>query len=233
MEASGIVQQDKYRSYMYENIQWRSGAPPNYDIVNKLFEEGRTKIWPPGSLEEKVQNLLKTYEMEIVHKAPEDFKTIDPKKFTFSINGREGLTMEGIKKMGGVYNADLQSSLPEKFQIYKPAEETAESSEKLFTTTFPRGFAIEVLEVYSGPPVIAYKFRHWSYMEGPFKGYAPTGELVQLFGIAIFSVDEHMRIVKVEFFYDPAELIGGLTKGDKIENYGGHGATTSLCPVLH
>lgn len=42
-----------------------------------------------------------------------------------------------------------------------------------------------------------------------------------------------MRIVKVEFFFDPAELIGGLTKGAKIENYGGDGATTSLCPVLH
>ncbi|PRQ24838.1 putative NTF2-like domain-containing protein [Rosa chinensis] len=237
MEASGVDQRDKYRSYMYgdgeRNTQWRAGAPPNYDVVNKLFEEGRTKIWPTGSLEERVQNLLKTYEMEISHKAnPQDFKSIDPEKFTFVQNGKEPLTIEDITKMGGVYNVDLQSSLPEEFQIYKPAEETAESSHKLFTTTFPRGFAIEVLEVYSGPPVIAYKFRHWSYMEGPFKGYAPTGELVQFFGIAIFRVDEQMRIVKVEFFYDPAELLGGLTKGAKIENCGGNGATKSSCPIL-
>lgn len=40
--------EDKYRSYLHgegENTTtWRYGAPPNYDVVNKLFEEGRTKV---------------------------------------------------------------------------------------------------------------------------------------------------------------------------------------------
>jgi hypothetical protein len=27
-----------------KNTKWRFGSPPNYDIVNKLFEEGRTKV---------------------------------------------------------------------------------------------------------------------------------------------------------------------------------------------
>ena len=71
---------------------------------------------------------------------------------------------------------------------YNPAEETADSSHIAFTTAFPRGFAVEILQVYSGPPVIVYKFRHWGYMEGPFKGHAPTGEMVELFGIGIFEV---------------------------------------------
>jgi hypothetical protein len=39
---------DKYRSYLHgegeKNTKWRFGAPPNYDVVNKLFEEGRTKV---------------------------------------------------------------------------------------------------------------------------------------------------------------------------------------------
>lgn len=39
---------DKYRSHIYgegeKNTEWRYGAPPNYDIVNKLFEEGKTKV---------------------------------------------------------------------------------------------------------------------------------------------------------------------------------------------
>lgn len=73
-------------------------------------------------------------------------------------------------------------------RLYDPAKETRESSHRIFTTTFPRGFALEILQVYSGPPVIAYKFRHWAYMEGPFKGHPPTGELVELFGVAIFEV---------------------------------------------
>uniref|UniRef100_A0A453ELU5 Uncharacterized protein n=1 Tax=Aegilops tauschii subsp. strangulata TaxID=200361 RepID=A0A453ELU5_AEGTS len=50
---------DKYRSFLHgdgeKNTVWRHGFPPNYDLVNKLFEEERTKEWPEGSLEEKVQ----------------------------------------------------------------------------------------------------------------------------------------------------------------------------------
>lgn len=102
--------------------------------------------------------------------------------------GRKALTLEEKRKLGGGYNSLLQTSLPEKFRCYNPAEETADSSHQAFTTTFPRGFALEVVRVYSGPPVIVYKFRHWGYMEGPFKGHVPTGEMVQLFGMAIFEV---------------------------------------------
>lgn len=43
-----VVQGDKYRSYIYgegeKDTVWRLGAPPNYDAVNKLFEEGRTHV---------------------------------------------------------------------------------------------------------------------------------------------------------------------------------------------
>lgn len=46
------------------------------------------QIWPPGSLEEQVQNLVKTWEMEIFHKTnPKDYKTLDPDDYTFSLNG--------------------------------------------------------------------------------------------------------------------------------------------------
>jgi hypothetical protein len=96
--------------------------------------------------------------------------------------------LEEIGKLGGGYNPLLQTSLPEKFRAYNPDGETAESSHRTFTTTFPRGFALEILHVYSGPPVIVYKFRHWGYVEGPFKGHAPTGERVELYGLAIFEV---------------------------------------------
>ncbi|XP_021898622.1 pathogen-related protein-like [Carica papaya] len=219
MANSGIGG-DEYRSHLHgegeKNTKWRSGAPPNYDAVNKLFEEGRTKIWPPGSLEEKVQNLVKSWEMELFNKiSSDDYKTLDPNNYTFSLNGKKPITLEEKRKLGGGYNAFLQTSLPEKLRIYNPAEETADSSHILFRTTFPRGFALEVVQVYSGPPVIVYKFRHWGYMEGPFKDYAPTGDLVELFGISIFEVDEKMKVVKVEFFFDSGELLGPLVKGDR------------------
>jgi hypothetical protein len=57
------------------------------------------KIWPPGSLEEKVQRLVKSWEMEFFHKTNfDDFKTLDPKKYTFSLNGTNIFITEKKKK---------------------------------------------------------------------------------------------------------------------------------------
>ncbi|XP_010924734.2 pathogen-related protein [Elaeis guineensis] len=236
---------DKYRSYLGgegDDTHWRHGSPPTYDLVNKLFEEGRTKIWPKGSLEETVQNAIKTWEMELSHKTRlEDLKTINPDKFKFAVNGRQALSGEETLKLG-TYNALLQSSLPEDLQYYKAGSETFESSHELFRTTFPRGFAWEVMEVYSGPPVIAFKYRHWGYMEGPYKGHAPTGGKVEFYGTAILKVDEQLRAEEVEIYYDPAELFGGLLKGPLLatsgeitaadSSTGGTTATSRACPFF-
>ncbi|XP_062159996.1 pathogen-related protein-like [Alnus glutinosa] len=235
MASSGVEDQEKYRSYLHgegeRNTKWKYGAPPNYDVVDKLFEEGRTKIWPPGSVEEKVQNLVKTWEMEMFNKAcSDDYKSVDPKKYTFSLNGRKAITIEEKRKLGGGYNSFLQTSLPEKLRVYNPAEETADSSHKAFTSAFPRGLALEILHVYSGPPVIVYKFRHWGFMEGPFKGHEPTGEIIELFGMSVFELDEQEKIVKVEFFFDRGELLGGLTKGASLDRSTEQAAST--CPFL-
>lgn len=39
-----------------------------------------------------------------------------------------------------------------------------------------------------------------------------------------------MKIVKVEFFYDPAELLGGLLKGSNLD--GTIEDAVSSCPIL-
>lgn len=71
---------------------------------------------------------------------------------------------------------------------YNSNEETFESSHEVFKSAFPRGFAWEVIKVYTGPPEIAFKFRHWGFFEGPFKGHAPTGKMVQFFGLGTLKV---------------------------------------------
>jgi hypothetical protein len=101
--------------------------------------------------------------------------------------GREGLSGEETLRIGS-YNALLKSSLPKEFQYYKADEETFESSHDAFRSALPRGFAWEVLSVYSGPPVISFKFRHWGFFEGPFKGHAPTEEKVEFYGFGILKV---------------------------------------------
>ncbi|XP_006442479.2 pathogen-related protein-like isoform X1 [Citrus sinensis] len=212
MEVAG----DKYRSILNEeakSTQWRHGGPPIFDKVNKLFEEGRTKEWPKGSIEETVQNAVKSWEMELSQKtSSNDFKTINPEKFKLIVNGRKGLSGEETLQLGS-YNALLKNSLPMEFQYCRADEETFKSSHDAFRSAFPRGFAWEVISVYSGPLVVAYKFRHWGYFEGPFQGHAPTGEMVEFYGIGIMKVDEFMRAEDVEIYYDPAELFAGLLKG--------------------
>ncbi|KAF5730740.1 hypothetical protein HS088_TW19G00335 [Tripterygium wilfordii] len=230
-----IVSRDKYRSFLHDagdNIQWRHGAPPTYDDVNHLFEEGRTKEWPEGSLEETVQNAVKSWEMELSHKTRiQDFKTINPEKFKLIVNGGEGLSAEETLKLGS-YNALLKNSLPDEFKYYKAEEETFESSHEAFRSALPRGFAWEVLSVYSGPPAIVFKFRHWGYFEGPFKGHAPTGDMVQFFGLAVLKVDESLRAEEVEVYYDPAELFGGLFKGPKDEDKAQVASASQSCPFI-
>ena len=47
VRSGNLVAEDKYRSFIYEEaekVQWRHGGPPTYDGVNKLFEDGRTKV---------------------------------------------------------------------------------------------------------------------------------------------------------------------------------------------
>ncbi|XP_027182347.1 pathogen-related protein-like [Coffea eugenioides] len=95
------------------------------------------------------------------------------------------------------------------------------SALKVFKTTFPCGFALEILHVYSRLPVIVYKFRHWGFMEGPFKGNSPTREMVEFSGIGIFEV---------QFFYDPGQLLEGLLKEKPSDEY--KIKALSTCPFL-
>lgn len=102
--------------------------------------------------------------------------------------GKRYFTLKQAGEVGGSYNVFLQTSLPPHLRFYDPDEETYDSSQTAFKQVFPRGFALEVVQVFSGPPLIAYKYRHWGYMEGSYKEYPATGELIEMFGIAVFEV---------------------------------------------
>ncbi|KAK9688776.1 hypothetical protein RND81_09G010300 [Saponaria officinalis] len=237
LEEKIEVKVDKYRSFLHEdavneNIVWRHGYAPTYDAVNKLFEDGRKFEWPKGSLEETVQNAIKSWEMELSHKPRlKDFRTINPDKFKLFVNGREGLSGEETLKLGS-YNALLKSTMPNKYKYYKVEEESFETSHEVFRKALPRGFAWEVISVYSPPPIIAFKFRHWGFFEGPFKSHAPTGDLVEFYGLGVLKVDESLRVEDVEIYYDPSELFAGFFKGQEITNTDDDAPGLS-CPLGH
>ncbi|KAG0583042.1 hypothetical protein KC19_3G104300 [Ceratodon purpureus] len=229
---------DPYRDHLSGSAEkdtiWRHGNAPRYEQVNALFESGRTQVWPTGSLEETVQNLVKTWEMELSHKTKvTDFKTIDQEKFCISVNGGPKFSATETLQVGS-YNALLATS---SFQgdnaIYQSSKETFESSHDIFRTVFPGGFAWEVQAVYSPPPVVVMKYRHWGVMEGAYKGHAPTGEVVDSVGIVVAKVDENLKILELEVYYDTAAFLGGLTKGPKSEGYTSYQKGVEGCPYLN
>ena len=59
----------------------------------------------------------------------------------------------------------------------------------------------------SGPPKVAFSWRHWAHWTGPYKGRAPTGELLEMYGMAVAVVDENLKIKSIDVHYDPNQLL--------------------------
>jgi hypothetical protein len=117
-----------------------------------------------ASLPNLVENLVKNWEVEASFKSDiSDWRTIDPANYTFSINGGPPQSAEHMLKVG-TYNAIISSN-----DFYSPEKSDFSSSHKTFKRMMPT-FAWEVLEVYSGPPVVAFKWRHWGTMKNDYVG---------------------------------------------------------------
>lgn len=117
-----------------------------------------------GSLPFLVENLVKNWEIEASFKTNlADWRTIDHETYHFTLNGGPPLSGEHMLKVG-TYNALLTPSA-----YYDPAQNDFEASHKSFKRMMPT-FAWEVLEVYSGPPVVVFKWRHWGVMARDYVG---------------------------------------------------------------
>ena len=68
--------------------------------------------------------------------------------------------------------------------------------------------------VPKGPPRVAFSWRHWAHWTGPYKGRAPTGELLEMHGMAVAEVDENLKIKSIDVQYDPNQMLMKL-EGDK------------------
>lgn len=192
------------------DVEWRYQTPPDYSRNDKFFAEEKKHNHLEGSLEAIVQNLVRTFEMEVSFKTnPQQWLSVVTEKFRMSTNGGKTFTAEDVAAEG-TYNLFIGET-PQ----YSAKEETFESSGKLFHTAFPNGFLWEVIEVLSGPPNVTFKWRHWGTFSGSFKDYAPTGETVEIVGLSIARVTEDLKLLSVEHFFDNSLFLNELTKGEK------------------
>jgi len=114
----------------------------------------------------------------------------------------------------GTYNALIAAN-----QYYDPKHSDFSSSHKTFKRMMP-SFAWEVLEVYSGPPVVAFKWRHWGRMVNDYVGVNDKGEkvtvrahggMIDIEGIIIAKVNDALQLQSVEAWFDPMEMFRQIT----------------------
>ncbi|XP_060589607.1 uncharacterized protein LOC132744835 [Ruditapes philippinarum] len=218
MESKTDLQDIPARLYMDSpGIEWRYGLP-DYSVVNKKFLAERTKVHKEGSLEKVVEDLVKTWEMETGNKLnPKDWVTVDQDNFFVRVNGGEKFTKDDYVKDGN-YNLMLRNC-----PLYDAGKHSFDSSQDLFRGVFKSGFAWEVLDVFSGPPTVAFTWRHWGNFEGQYKQTPATGETIEMFGCCVAKVTDQLKIQSVDVYFDPNIMMATFTgcTGGKI------------CPLSH
>lgn len=205
-----------------ETIEWRKGKP-NYDIANLEYFKGKSMNHAKGSLEKVVEDLVKTWEMEMSHKKDfKQFTTVQHEKFELSANGEKMSKGEEAKENGN-YIALMQGTRKELFDASK---HTWQSSHDVFRGTFTNGFPWEVVTVFSGPPKVVFSWRHWAIFDGQYKGRKGDGETYEMYGMCSAEVDENLKISKLEIFYRPNEWLEAVEFGTNEEYRKG------VCPIL-
>lgn len=161
-------------------------------------------------------NKFKNVTLEVSHKMdPRQWLTVDLNNYQFSCNGQQKYTALDIVKIG-TYNALIGQT-----NYYDSNLISSEESHVAFKKCFGEGFAWEVLEVYSGPPIVTFKWRHFGRMTNYFScpGLSglvykvdPTNKMVKLYGMCKATVNEKYQIQDLQIFYDPSQLFTQLTE---------------------
>uniref|UniRef100_A0A7S3Z1D5 Pathogen-related protein n=1 Tax=Lotharella globosa TaxID=91324 RepID=A0A7S3Z1D5_9EUKA len=221
------------RSFMDDTkTKWRFGGPPDYSLTNYLYLQQRTKVHKEGSLEQVVENLVKTWEMERSHKLDyTEHKSVDQKNFRISANGGKIYNNKEANQVGN-YNV-LLDACPAK--LWDKANISWEKSHDMFHTAFA-AFPWEVLEVFSPPPKVAFTWRHWGNFTGTFEKNQGNGQLVEMFGFGTATVNSKLQLCDVEIFYNAEEFINvlrGTKKVDEVNQHWAKAASGGGCPFLH
>eukprot|EP00401_Gymnodinium_catenatum_P063118 CAMPEP_0117520530 /NCGR_PEP_ID=MMETSP0784-20121206/33214_1 /TAXON_ID=39447 /ORGANISM="" /LENGTH=628 /DNA_ID=CAMNT_0005316523 /DNA_START=58 /DNA_END=1942 /DNA_ORIENTATION=- len=189
--------------------EWRFGRP-NYAIVNKAYFDGRTGAPEEGSLEQFFTKLIKNWEVEARHVHNTRYwRTMDVANFAASANGNDAVSAQRMATMGK--NNMLLGDMPG----YRASRNTVERANRIFSDTFRRGFAFEVVEVYSGFPRAVFKWRHFGKFSGKFvasNGVVTKGDdqLVEVYGMCILGLTEDAVIHSMDVYYDRMELLTPL-----------------------
>lgn len=215
------------RSFIYDQTyEWRFGGPPNYDLVNLLYMQGKSMNHVEGSVEQLVEDLVKTWEMERSHKVNVlEHKTCDHDKFLISHDGKRKFKSAEAHEIGN-YNVLLEGTNPE---LWKPGQSWHDSHQH-FKDAFA-AFPWELLAVFSGPPRVAFAWRHWAHFTGTYKGNKGKGQLLNLIGFGVGTVNHKLEFLEIEIYGKPEEFLEAL-EGKRSAESLNESATGPLKPYI-
>ncbi|KAI0439653.1 hypothetical protein F4803DRAFT_530375 [Xylaria telfairii] len=192
------------------DAKWRYNRPPDYNKTRKYYSETKSRTHAAGSLPQLVENLVKNWEIEASFKTQlSDWRTVDFTQYSFAVNEGEPVSAEHMLRVG-TYNAII----PAGGAYYDPTAMDFAASHKTFKRMMPT-FAWEVLEVYTEPPVVAFKWRHWGEFKGDYTAVNGTGEnvrvaatnrLVDITGVTVAHLNEKMQVTKLKTWFDSDEM---------------------------
>lgn len=230
-ESRGVPWGEIIRDYQpTAQTKWRFGKP-NYKRVNETYFKHRSKKHPEGSLEEVVSKIVKNWEVESHHIYDiKDWQTMDIDKFDASLNGATAINAQTMADIGP-YNMLLGD-----IGGYKSSAQTFESANTIFSSAFTEGFAWEVLEVYSGPPEVSFRWRHFGTFSGKFTDdsgevHEGNGKMINVYGACIAKVNADLKIEGLKVYYDPNTMIMPLLT-NKQPKAAEASASTGACPFL-
>jgi hypothetical protein len=214
--------------------KWRWGRP-NYARVNDMYFTNRTAKPVAGSAEELVTKVVKNWEVDSHHLAnAADWVTIDNAKFRASVNCGSVKADAQMFADLGPYNVLLQNLSPGYDMNKNPGAEAANS---FWSNVFTQGFAWECLEVYSGPPRVTFKWRHFGKYSGTFEDkegnkYKGDGSMFERFGTTVAILNSEAKIEELEIFYNPDDMIKPLMNPKLLVEKAPQPSSESGCSVM-
>lgn len=195
--ASKTVDDIALRDYSLPNgCCWRFGKP-DYSKVNRLYAEKRAIVHKPDSLDAVVQNLVLNFLVESHNVEDVSKWKTTSEKYQIAVCGGTPANAHFLAQVG-LWNVIWGNGTGNRLQA---ASDTNANIRSAFST----GLAFEILETYSGPPSVSFKFRFFGIHDGLFtdesgKQHLGAGRQLDLIGMCIAKVTAELKFETMDFY---------------------------------
>lgn len=156
------------------------------------------------AIKQLIQILIGAFEEEASVKLDrKQWNSVAPDIFRLCINRGKEFTIDEINSRG-ICRIFLEETL------FHRSEELSEAAKQSLASAFQRRLCREIIAIYSGPPKLTFQWRHWGTFEGKLKDHSPLRLSIEIFGIAVATVNEELKLTRLEYFFDSDQFLQNI-----------------------